>query len=249
MRLFRGPGRKFVLVALAAALAGVAALGLSPVLGGSQLSGGLISSAFEAGAHPNHASTNRDLRADRIREARCANRAYRQIHYASCGKLTPARARYQRAQRARCARPAYRRSHPLLCPRVPDVKRSNAVGDPPQTIGRWNGRISTPGLAINSILLPTGKVLWFAYPEKDTWYPARTGETRGRQLGRGLRLRPGHRHSVRRDPPIDPARASPSTSGAPARPSCATGASSSPAATSTTTGRTASTGTGVSTSC
>jgi hypothetical protein len=205
VRNLRGPGRLSVLVGLAIAVAAAATLGLSPVLGGSELSGGRISSAFEAGAHPNHASTNRDLRADRIREARCANRAYRQIHYASCGKLTPARARYQRAQRARCARPAYRRSHPLLCPRVPDVKRANAVGDPPQTIGRWNGRISTPGLPINAILLPTGKVLWFAYPEKDTWYQARTGNNpEDVNWAEAYVFDPATGQSVRRDPPINP---------------------------------------------
>jgi hypothetical protein len=187
-------------------LAGLAAatIGLSPVFAGGG-SGGLISSSFEAGVH-NHASTNREVRADRIREARCANSAYRQINYSSCGKLTPARAAYQRAQRARCARVAYRRAHPLLCPRIRGgVQRSLAVGDPPQTIGAWTGRISTPGLAINSILLPTGKILWFAYPEKDTWYQARTGQDpEAVNWAEAYVFDPATGVSVRRDPPIDP---------------------------------------------
>jgi Domain of unknown function (DUF1929) len=206
VRRIRGIGGRWrVLVPLMLAVMAAGAVGLSPVFAGSELSGGLISSAFEAGAHPNHASTSRDLRADRIREARCANRAYRQIHYASCGKLTPARARYQRAQRARCARSAYRRSHPLLCPRVRDVKRLNAIGDPPQAIGRWNGRISTEGLPINAILLPTGKVLWFAYPEKDTWYHARTGlDPEDVNWAEAYVFDPATGQSVRRDPPINP---------------------------------------------
>ena len=188
-------------------LAGLAAgtIGLSPVFGGG-LSGASISSAFEAGVHSNHASTNRDVRADLIQEARCANRTYRQINYFRCGKLTPARAAYQRAQRARCARVVYRKAHPLLCPTIRGgVQRSQAVGDPPQTIGAWTGRISTPGLAINSILLPTGKVLWFAYPEKDTWYAARTGgNIQDVNWAEAYVFDPATGVSVRRDPPIDP---------------------------------------------
>ena len=154
----------------------------------------------------NHASTNRDVRADQIREARCANNAYRQINYFSCGKLTPARAAYQRAQQARCARVAYRRAHPLLCPRIRgNVQRSQAVGEPPQTIGAWTGRISTPGLPINSILLPTGKVLWFAYPEKDTWYQQRTGlDPEAVNQAEAYVFDPATGVSVRRDPPPNP---------------------------------------------
>ena len=206
MRRIKGIGsgraRLFAVLVLTTIAAG--ALGLSPVFGGG-LSSGRISSTLEAGVH-NHASTNRDVRADQIREARCANNAYRQINYFSCGKLTPARAAYQRAQRARCARVAYRRAHPLLCPRIRgNVQRSQAVGEPPQTIGAWTGRISTPGLPINSILLPTGKVLWFAYPEKDTWYQQRTGlDPEAVNQAEAYVFDPATGVSVRRDPPPNP---------------------------------------------
>ena len=33
--------------------------------------------------------------------------------------------------------------------------------------GQWDPNlVQIDGLAINSILLPTGKILWFAYPQK-----------------------------------------------------------------------------------
>ena len=198
-------GRVRMLVALAIAGATAATVGLAPVFAGSELSHGVVSSRFEASVHANHASTNREVRDDRIREARCANNAYRRINYFSCGKLTPARARYQRAQRARCARVAYRRAHPVLCPRVRNVKRSNAVNDPPSVIGAWTNRITSPGLPINAILLPTGKVLWWAYPEKDTWYQARTGnDPEAVNWAEAYVFDPATGESVRHDPPTDP---------------------------------------------
>jgi Galactose oxidase-like, Early set domain len=198
----RGRWRMLSMLVLAGIAAGT--IGLSPVFGGA-LSGASTTGAFETTIH-NHASTNRDARADQIREARCANKSYRLINYSSCGKITPARAKYQRAQRARCARVRYRKAHPLLCPRIRGgVHRIAAVGEGPQTIGAWTGRISIPGLAINSVLLPTGKVLWWAYPEKDTWYQARTGQDpEAVNYAEAYVFDPATGVSVRRDPPINP---------------------------------------------
>jgi galactose oxidase-like protein len=38
------------------------------------------------------------------------------------------------------------------------------VNGPPHQVGRWTDEFDIPIFAINSIVLPTGKVLWFAYP-------------------------------------------------------------------------------------
>jgi hypothetical protein len=38
------------------------------------------------------------------------------------------------------------------------------VNGPPHEVGRWTDQFDIPIFAINSIVLPTGKVLWFAYP-------------------------------------------------------------------------------------
>ena len=195
-------------------LAGLAAgvLGLSPVLAGKSGSSTRFSSSLEAGVYVDvHGVAHRNAdnkRADRIRNARCAAPGYRAANPSRCPALTPARARSERAQRARCARPAYRRTHPVLCPRLDPkrvdraLKRIMAV---PSEIGAWTGQVQIDGLAINSILLPTGKVLWFAYPEKDTWYESRTGRPDEEvDWAEAYIFDPATNTSVRRDPPIDP---------------------------------------------
>ena len=40
-----------------------------------------------------------------------------------------------------------------------------AAPDDPSVSGRWGARFSIPVMAINAAMLPTGKVLWYAYPQ------------------------------------------------------------------------------------
>ena len=40
-----------------------------------------------------------------------------------------------------------------------------AVAGPPAEVGRWGAPFSIPVMAVHAALLPTGKVLWFAYPK------------------------------------------------------------------------------------
>ena len=44
------------------------------------------------------------------------------------------------------------------------LARTAASTEPFDQVGRWNGEFDIPVFAINAIMLPTGKVLWFAYP-------------------------------------------------------------------------------------
>jgi Galactose oxidase-like, Early set domain len=82
------------------------------------------------------------------------------------------------------------------------------AADPLDRTGRWAERFDIPVFAINSIVLPTGKILWFAYPynpdrgDRTTsnyanawlWDPAKgTGPSSFKQV----------------DPPIDPATGKP----------------------------------------
>ena len=57
-----------------------------------------------------------------------------------------------------------------------DVKRRTPLATRRRTIGQWNDPDLDAGPAHQLILLPTGKVLWFAYPEKDTWYQLAHGK-------------------------------------------------------------------------
>ena len=40
-----------------------------------------------------------------------------------------------------------------------------ALAGPPEQVGRWGAPFSIPVMAVHAALLPTGKVLWFAYPK------------------------------------------------------------------------------------
>ena len=211
-----GRGRVGVIAALVVAVAGAATLGLTPVFaGGKVVQTGFVGSLESGAAAELHGAAHFskvDVGADRRLLARCATPGYRATYPSRCLKLTPVRARAERAQRARCAKPRYRKRHPALCP-SPTVlrvnkalKRSFAAGDPATAIGRWAGQVQIAGLAINSVLLPTGKVLWFAYPQKPDWYApgdyARQNEV---NWAEAYVFDPATNTSVRRDPPTDPA--------------------------------------------
>jgi hypothetical protein len=79
--------------------------------------------------------------------------------------------------------------------------------DPLDRTGRWTEQFDIPVFAINSIVLPTGKVLWFAYPKN----PDRPGGPRDEanaylwDPSRGT----GPSSFRRVDPPIDPATGKP----------------------------------------
>lgn len=80
------------------------------------------------------------LRADRKRAIRCRTEAYRRFRVGGC----PANLRTVRRRGAA---------------RVTDLSVGNA--------GAWSSPVALPVLGIHSVLLPTGKVLFFAYPNGD----------------------------------------------------------------------------------
>lgn len=223
MRRIRGIGRRGWrnLAVIAVALVGAGALGLSPVMAGkgndsptrysSSLEGG--GSYYEHNAA--HALGN-DKAQDRVRDARCAAPGYRAANPSRCLALTPKRARAERAQRARCAKPAYRRSYPALCPvRKKDVDKAlKRAFQAEASTGQWSAPITIGTLPINAVLLPTGKVLWWAYPQKDTWYGAQAGLGPGDpayparvaqvDYAEAYVFDPATNTSVQRNPPTDP---------------------------------------------
>ena len=95
-------------------------------------------------------------------------------------KLVP---KLDKQRAARCARPAYARTHAAYCPAIwaslgkGTVKgrdlpskaarrtKLEAALAPADQIGRWGAPFDIPQLDIHSIMLPTGKVLMFAYPD------------------------------------------------------------------------------------
>ena len=183
-------------------------LGLSPVLAGR--SGPTdFNSRLEAGVGDqhtaNHSGANSDLRGDRIRNARCANARYRVANRARCPRITARRARAERLQRNRCRRVAYRRANPSLCPQVGRAIKRALAQQPADVTGRWTGQVQIDGLAINSTLLPTGKVLWLAYPGKPDFTPPHTpASDEAVNCAEAYVFDPATNTSVRRDPPTDP---------------------------------------------
>lgn len=68
--------------------------------------------------------------------------------------------------------------------------------------GRWNGRFDIPVMGINAALLPTGKVLWYAYPSEPDSAPRRNEAWAALwDPSKGT----GPEALKRVDPPIDPA--------------------------------------------
>ena len=215
MRQFRRPGRKYVLIALAASVAAAAALGLTPVLAGGKkvqtgFIGGLEASAASSFHNAAHFSL-KDAAFDKRQLARCATPGYRATYPSKCPAMTPSRAKAERAQRTACARPRYKKAHPALCP-DPKVlrvnralKRAFAAGEPASSIGGWTGRIIAPGLPINAVLLATGKVLWWAYPQKpnfaDGYNQDDPNPGAALNYSEAYVFDPATGASVRRDPP------------------------------------------------
>jgi hypothetical protein len=83
-----------------------------------------------------------------------------------------------------------------------------AAADPLDRTGRWTDQFDIPVFAINSIVLPTGKILWFAYP----YNPDRGDRTKSNYANAWLwdpskGTGPGSFKQV--DPPIDPATGKP----------------------------------------
>jgi hypothetical protein len=109
------------------------------------------------------------------------------------------RSPYWRAQMRRAAR------------RAQSVARRHArllAADPLDRTGRWTDQFEIPVFAINSIVLPTGKVLWFAYP----YNPDRGDRTQSNYANAWLwdpSKGTGSDSFEQVDPPIDPATGKP----------------------------------------
>ena len=72
----------------------------------------------------------------------------------------------------------------------------------PEVGGRWNGRFDIPVMGINAAMLPTGKVLWYAYPNEPDSAPRRNeGWAVLWDPSKGT----GADAFKRVDPPVDPA--------------------------------------------
>ncbi len=217
-----GSGRMRVLVALVIAGVGAATLGLSPVMAGKNDDPTRFSSAFEAG-FVNHGLGHlsiRDVRNDKLRAARCAVPGYRAAYAWKCPALSPKLRLSEARQRALCTRSAYRTRHPRFCPRITAAKVDRALKhaleqQPASVTGRWDPNlVQIQGLAINSMLLPTGKILWYAYPQKPNFVPGYPGSNEA-QVNADLNYAeawvfdPATGASVERDPPINPATGKP----------------------------------------
>jgi hypothetical protein len=109
------------------------------------------------------------------------------------------RSPYWRAQMRRAAR------------RAQSVARRHArllAADPLDRTGRWTDQFDIPVFAINSIVLPTGKVLWFAYP----YNPDRGDRAQSNYANAWLwdpSKGTGSDSFTQVDPPIDPATGKP----------------------------------------
>lgn len=68
-------------------------------------------------------------------------------------------ARVRRAMRSPAFRARYARAN-----RAARVRARKAASGPLSDVGRWTPAFDIPVFAINAALLPTGKVLWYAYP-------------------------------------------------------------------------------------
>jgi hypothetical protein len=206
-------GRARVLIALVIAGIGAATIGLSPVMAGKNDDSTRFSSALEAGAFVDHGFSHlstKDVRNDRLRAARCAVPGYREAFPSKCPALSPRLKRAEARQRALCAKPAYRKRHPLFCPRITVAKANRAFkrifAQDLSVAGKWDPNlVQIDGLAINSTLLPTGKILWYAYPSKPDFTPPHTpASDEAVNWAEAYVFDPATNTSVRRDPPNDP---------------------------------------------
>ena len=147
----RGSRRWKVPGLLAAGVLAAAALTAVPmVMGGSKtvLPPGIVGDGGRFGlidTHATHEGKPADARADAVRWIRCSKTAWRASHVGEC----PGPA-------------AYKRVGITVSDRRPGVKY--AADDQSAAIGAWTGRTQIPSLAIHTVLMPTGKVLMFAYP-------------------------------------------------------------------------------------
>jgi hypothetical protein len=136
----RGLYRTVVPLALAASCAG--GLALAPALMGTRdAAGDVLRLARVEGAVSSHAYRHAETAAGRKRNKAqlrlCRRAAYRARHWATCPSS----------------------SGPLVA--AAGEMRSFAE-DGPESIGRWAPKFGVPSLAINSVVLDTGKVLWFS---------------------------------------------------------------------------------------
>ena len=221
VRKLRGRGRLSVLIALALAVAGAATIGLTPVIAGEQDDADRVHRRprgrrgfVDSTARPT--SPPRTCAATSAALARCATPGYRAAYPSRCPALSPTLARAERAP-ARALRAGPRTAGAPVCsaPR-PRCSRSNralkrafAVSEPPRRSGPGPScRSPRPADQLDPaphgqgplVRLPGEARLRPDYPE-----PERGPGRRDVELGRGLRLRPGHRHQRAARPAERPA--------------------------------------------
>jgi hypothetical protein len=95
--------------------------------------------------NPSHKSSLSDVRRDAVNWQRCRATKYRVSHYGLCPSAA-----------------AYRAKGIRVSDRLPGVQRQADSGA--AVVGAWTGLAHIPSLAIHAALLPTGKVMLFAYP-------------------------------------------------------------------------------------
>lgn len=92
-------------------------------------------------------------------------------------------------------------------PSAPSARAARAESTPPRRradVGRWTRRFKIPVIGINALMLPTGKVMWFAYPTNPN---PRFGDPSAPNTAQAWLWNPAGGKFKRIDPPLwrDPA--------------------------------------------
>ncbi|MGD9695157.1 MAG: galactose oxidase-like domain-containing protein [Thermoleophilia bacterium] len=211
-----------IALALCGAVVAALVLGLSPVLAGklapyspSPLLGALEGTTVGSHHAPSSVSVN-----DAKRRELCGEAAYRLANVNACPGLDAAGRAAERAREARCEKPAYAKADPAECPslegrvgaRIKKAMQSGALSE----TGQWGDSFPVDGLNITAVLLPTGKVMWWAYPynpdvTNSTVPPLDNTPAQRAQVDWAAAYiwDPRTGQTYRRDPPIDPRRGQP----------------------------------------
>jgi hypothetical protein len=126
----------------------------------------------------------------------------RQLERFETSVLGPEHAR-EHAQLRRTAREAAARGEDGA---PESVRATAAAAGPPEQVGRWQPAFPIPVMAIHAAVLPTGKVLWFAYPKNPN--PRKNGgDLNAANTSQAWLWDPATGQNKRVDPPLwrDPA--------------------------------------------
>jgi hypothetical protein len=130
----------------------------------------------------------------------------RRLHSFETALLGPEHAAEHARLRRAMASPRWRRALRRATARV-TATASAASAEPLDQVGRWNGEFDIPVFAINAVMLPTGKVLVFAYPNSPDYADGRKNESDAYLWNPALGTGAGSFTHV--TPPVNPATGKP----------------------------------------